>query len=132
MNHDWCDWYTAFGPSTWSNWTLAVFAVFATIIGLRTLGKIREQTRAAVDALRIGHETADAAQRSAKVAERTLVDLARPWLFIELNRFEGFSVTMQSDAEVMSVVLHWTIKNYGRTPAFIFDGTARLKIVSSQ
>jgi hypothetical protein len=53
---------------------LAVFAVVAAIIGLRTLGKIRDQTKAAVVALRINRVAASAARRSADTAERSLVD----------------------------------------------------------
>ena len=130
MTHNWCDWYVAFGPATWSNWVLAAFAVVATIVGLRTLSKIRTQTRAAIVALRINRVAASAAQRSAKVAERTLIDLERPWLFVELQKFDGFTLSAKREDEVMSVVMRWTIRNYGRMPAFVFDGTARLKIAA--
>src|SRR5260370_10921037 len=57
--------WDAIAPPTWSNWMLAVFAVVAAIIGLRTLGKIRDQTKAAVVALRINRVAASAARRSA-------------------------------------------------------------------
>src|SRR6266849_2466922 len=33
----------AFGPSTWSNWFLGIFAAIAAVIGLKTLSAINEQ-----------------------------------------------------------------------------------------
>lgn len=51
MNHNWLDWYLAFGPSTWSNWALALFASGATLIALRTLKAIRKQAQIANDTL---------------------------------------------------------------------------------
>lgn len=121
----------AFAPSTWSNWILAIFAVVAAVIGLRTLGRINTQAKAAVVALRINRVAANAALRSAKVAEQTVVDLERPWIFIDLEATEGFQRIPPQDGQMqpMFVTLQWAFKNYGRSPAFVFDGAARMRVL---
>lgn len=62
---------------------------------------------------------AEAAQLSAAVAERTLTDLERPWLFLDAQTVRrlnspGPAVPIPND---WVIKLHW--KNVGRTPALI-------------
>jgi hypothetical protein len=131
MNNNWCNWYAAFGPPTWSNWILAAFAVVAAVIGLRTLAKIRQQTRAAVIALKVGRVAARAAQRSADTAERALSDLERPWVFVDVISFEGFRRGIpfaQIEASgIIQGTLKWNLRNYGRSPAFLLEGRTRIR-----
>ncbi len=46
--HDSIDWHAAFGPATWSNWALGVFAAVAAVVALRTLSAIRRQAEITV------------------------------------------------------------------------------------
>jgi len=102
----------AFGPSTWSNWVLAILAGVAACIGLRTLGKIRDQTEAAVEALNIGRMAADAAKRSAETAQRDLKLNARAQIVVRVvEPINGLSTGLEPFVTVHLV-------NIGRTPAY--------------
>jgi hypothetical protein len=123
--------WEAFAPSTWSNWALAVLAIVAAVIALRTLRKINVQTRETAIALRINRVAADAAKRSADAQEKSLVYLERPWIFIDIVRFDGFQVgtpvaTIQS-VGLINGTLRWSFRNYGRSPALIIDGAVRIR-----
>jgi hypothetical protein len=124
----------AVAPSTWSNWVVAIFAVVAALIGLRTLGQIDTQTKEAVVALKINRVQATAARRSADMAERSFKDLERPWIFIDIVGFIGFEVGIpQSQIQASGLLqgtLGWSFRNYGRSPALIVDGSVRIQMLS--
>jgi len=134
LDPKWFDWYAAFGPSTWSNWVLALFAVVATVVGLRSLGRIKEQNREAAISLKINRAAASAAKKSADTAEKSVVELERPWLFIDIVKFDGFRRGIPQaewvDQPLLMGEMRWTIRNYGRSPAFVFDGAIRLHAIN--
>jgi hypothetical protein len=95
-----------------TSWVLAIFAVVAARIGLRTLGKIRDQTEAAVEALNIGRMAADAAKRSAETAQRDLKLNARAQIVVRVvEPINGLSTEFEP-----VVIVH--LVNIGRTPAY--------------
>jgi hypothetical protein len=129
-SQEWNGW-NAIAPPTWSNWVLAAFAVLAAIIGLGTLGKINAQVRETVIALRINRVAASAAKRSADAAEKSLVYLERPWIFIDIVRFDGFQrgtpIPSVKAAGLINGMLRWSFRNYGRSPALIIEGGVRIR-----
>jgi hypothetical protein len=124
----------AFAPPTWSNWVLGALAVIAAIIGLRTLGKINAQTRETAIALRINRVAASAAKRSADAQEKSLVYLERPWIFIDIVKFDGFQlgtpIASIKSAGLMNGTLGWWFRNYGRSLALIVEGGIRIKVLN--
>jgi hypothetical protein len=69
--------------------------------------------------LRATQEAAHATVRSAEAIERSLTHLERPFIHVRPNPPEAWVIDLQqSPAEV---TFSWTVRNYGRTPAWI-DG----------
>jgi len=131
LDHNWFDWYAAFGPSTWPNWILAVFAAVAAVIGLRTLGRISDQTRVAVTALRINRVSARAALQSANVAERALTELEVP--YVSIGEMVPH-VLLQTEGKVgpspnAVVWFEFGFRNSGRAAAEVTSVHAELRIV---
>jgi len=93
------------------------------------LGRIGDQTRAAVIALRIGRVSATAAKRSADTAEKSIIDLERPWVFVRISQSEGFSLTPPAQDEEMWVAIDYTVENFGRSPAFVFEAAVQFRVV---
>jgi hypothetical protein len=96
---NWFDWYAAFGPSTWSNWILAAFAIVATVIGLRTLRKIRDQTKAAIVAADTSQRSAKAAEKSVDTQRQAMLTVERPHLLFENPKLFGFSPEPPKDSD---------------------------------
>jgi hypothetical protein len=65
------------------------------------------------------------------VAEKSLVYLERPWIFIDIVRFDGFRVGMPiASIEAIGFIngtMRWSFRNYGRSPALIIDGAIRIR-----
>jgi hypothetical protein len=115
LNHDWFDWYAAFGPPTWSNWILAAFAVVAAVIGLRTLSRISDQTRAAV-------KSADAAKLSADIAAKS----DRPVLVVE--KFVPHNVGSAGRNNDRHTSVNFQIANCGKGPALGVELLGSIKV----
>jgi hypothetical protein len=100
----WDDWFAAFGPTTWSNWALAVLAFAAGLVGWFTLRAVRRQAETSSDTLR-------AISQQVTVA---LSDLkrGRPSLFIE-------EVTLSEFVPQKLFFATINLKNYGQNPALI-------------
>lgn len=88
----WLDRHAAFGPQTWSNWALAVFAAIASIIALRTLGAVAHQ---------------------AVIAERALTRDKIPYVVVKELGPDSLSIIEGK------INLSYTLKNYGTGPAFL-------------
>jgi hypothetical protein len=70
----WPPLWGAFFPPVWSNWALVIIAIWAACVTVGTFKNIESQTKAAIT-------SADAANQSAKVAQRALQS-ERPLLWI--------------------------------------------------
>jgi len=73
-----------------------------------------------------------AASRSAQAAERALVDLERPHVFVELTR-AGIGLKPVAGSGLRFTtngLLTYSFMNYGRTPARLLDITRRFPVVS--
>jgi hypothetical protein len=116
MQGVWLDWYAALGPATWANWSLAVLALIAGIIGYRTLKAMNTQ-------IRFGETTANAAIRAAKAAEESN-EQAREMAQVELRAYVYVTNVGRSDEPrykgqpIDKLIV--TFRNFGRTPAFKF------------
>jgi hypothetical protein len=136
-DHIWPPSWETFFPPVWSNWGLIIAASVAALVALKTLTainrgnmvnlRVARATRIAAEA---GKESADAARASADIQTKALFDLERPWVFVRITKFDGFSLTPPDDFNpIMTVAISWFAQNFGRTPAFVFDGTVRMKII---
>ncbi|TIS89699.1 hypothetical protein [Mesorhizobium sp.] len=111
-------WDTYTSPKdTYAQWIAAIAAiasvgasVLAIVLVARTLNETRKATNAAV--------------RSSEIAERMLLDVERPHLFIEnVGAYVALSdewFDLPEDKIPMPEV-NYTIKNYGRTPAIVIE-----------
>jgi hypothetical protein len=117
---------------SWNDWLwqnlssllLVLVAVGTGYIAVNTLRQISCQTVAATTA-------ASAAKKSADTAEKSLTHLERPWIFIDILRFEGFRLGVPSSEfqlkGLLTGAVRWSFRNYGRSPAFILDGAIRIR-----
>ncbi len=97
------------------NWQTTVMAAQRQLIADQT-EVLRRTLSATEGALRETRRAADAATTQASVAEATLRDLERPYVFVERLDF----VDNEANAEAPQV-LHVTLTNYGRTPAIMCE-----------
>jgi hypothetical protein len=142
---DWFDWYTAFGPTTWANWSVALLAIVAGIVGYCTLRSINNQVRLGIAQLRAARMAVSAARRSAEAAEsaakasEAALKSDRPYLLIE--RADIFGIQRMDDktgaptheiAVLKSFSPHatFTFRNYGKGPALIDESVMRLCPIS--
>jgi len=95
-NHQWWNGYAAFGPSTWSTWTLALFAGLAARIALRTLREIRHQVQEADKAVRLDQ---------------------RAWIIATGEMRIGFLLEPGEIPDGFPFPVCVFLKNTGRTPA---------------
>jgi hypothetical protein len=140
---NWFDWYAAFGPSTWSNWILAAFAIVATVIGLRTLRKIRDQTKAAIVAADTSQRSAKAAEKSVDTQRQAMLTVERPHLLFENPKLFGFSPEPPKDSDPKLPFdeykkrveaptypsVTYRVKNYGKSPAWITKWAVSFKSI---
>jgi hypothetical protein len=90
----------------------------------------QQQVNALQDTLIETRKAAEAAKQGADTAERALTDLERPWIFIEPIQLDGFiRYPPQSATWPLNLKLRWTMRNYGRSPAFVTRGCGRLIII---
>jgi hypothetical protein len=110
----------------WSSWALVVVAIGAAWVALKTLNQIAIQTAAA-------RVAADAAKESANTAKKAITDLERPWIFARLGQTEGWTnqwpASENGIVEAISVMLNYSVQNYGRSPAFVIDSRVKLKVI---
>jgi len=120
-------------------YALVALGIFVAYLTYRTIGRqasIMEGTLAQmkVDAgsravetqsqLKIATDTAQAAQKSADIAERTLTELESPFLYPVIRadtveaQFKGF-VLYDATPGWAAPTITFTIKNFGRTPALV-------------
>jgi len=112
-------------PSFWS-WlfpdSLSVFTLWLAIstIGLGIIAVIQLGFLSRQEG--IAAATAQAAKISANVAERTLTELERPYIFVDTPK------VIPSPIESVSPNVQYILKNYGRTPAIVrwLKATAKL------
>jgi hypothetical protein len=111
-------WKTYTSPKdTYAQWIAAIAAigsvgasVLAIVLVARTLNETRKATNAAV--------------RSSEIAERMLLDVERPHLFIE--NVGAYVALLQEwfdlpEDKIPMPEVNYTIKNYGRTPAIVIE-----------
>lgn len=121
----------ALAPQTWSNWTLALFALVASVIALRTLRAIRRQAEiesqalvATQEATEVTRISADAARSQAETSEKMLVLTQRPSLIIRNVVIESPQPMVQNAHLFQhghSVVGQFHVENVGGTRAEITD-----------
>lgn len=98
-------WRDGFTPATWSNWSLVVFAILATIVGIRTLGQLKRQTTAAVVSANAAKVSADAVM----LAERAYI-MTDSWAVQGQQR---------SANDPLDIIVSFKVKNPSRTAARI-------------
>jgi hypothetical protein len=104
---------TSTNPQSWNDWfwqnfaalLLAVLAIWAGLIGLRTLDAIREQ---------------------AQIARDGIGKLERPWIFVQLEKLE-FIANKGGDYVICVYIRR---RNVGRSPAWTFGGRIATKKVT--
>jgi hypothetical protein len=116
----WDDWFAAFGPATWADWTLALLGLIAAAVGLRTLHAIHRQADIAVEGVEVNRMAAEAAHRSAEVAIAAL-RADRPYIFIARQELIGFSL----DDNRPPLEAKFTLTNAGKGPAIVKDAKAK-------
>jgi hypothetical protein len=95
----------------------SVIAAFTVVLAISTIAlwsATRNLWQAGKEQFGIARQTAEAAQKSAVVAERTLKDYERPWLFIDLD-----DAIHRPSKNVGAWHIAFTLNNYGRSPAII-------------
>ncbi|MGO9234793.1 MAG: hypothetical protein ACLP4V_12210 [Methylocella sp.] len=104
------------GKSLWQRTTedpVAFFTfwlvVFTAVLSVVAVLQIKFLTRAE----NIATAPAEAAKQSANVAERTLTELERPYIFVDIPKF------VPSQFEGRPPVVQYILKNHGRTPAIV-------------
>jgi hypothetical protein len=100
-----------------------------------------KQVKALQEALVEARRTAEAAKKSADVAERALVDIERPHLLFENFKMGGFKKRIEGEEEMLKALspvermaqprilrVTYRIKNYGKSPAWVVSSVVRFKI----
>lgn len=107
-NDDETYFHQALKPDVLPVWVGGFAALIASFVGVKTLGKIREQAEAAVVAANAAKKSADAQ-----------INIERPWLLIEgLDLPCHIRVDLyQMGPRTLTGALKYTIINYGKTPA---------------
>ena len=100
--NNWTDWYAAFGPATWRDWSLVLLAGIA---GWAALGTLKAAARAA-----------KAAEESNRHARETTQAELRAYVFVKNVDLTGEPRYKGQSIDRMIV----TFRNFGRTPAFKF------------
>lgn len=105
----------AFDPSTWSNWALFLAAAIAAVIALRTLSAIQQQARIARIGLGATRVAANAARKSADVAELALKVVERADLLLEAVGIVNTEQRVDDSGYGNQIIIKF--KNMGRTRA---------------
>lgn len=113
-------WRTVCKPDILPVWVGGAAALIASIVGARTLGKIKEQTEAAVVASNAAKKSADAQ-----------INIERPWLLIEELKAPQYTKVVSSDPTSLQGNFLYTIKNYGKTPARVCALMTRFELGES-
>jgi hypothetical protein len=92
--------------------------------------------------LLIARDAAAAAQKSADVGERALVDMQRPHLILEKLTMHGYKARLPGEEESIKALpgvqkitfpralrVTYQIKNYGKSPAWVTSAVMRFRIV---
>ena len=113
---------TRYQEGHWEKWRepITVVTAFLVAVGLaqlglfwRQLGFIRESLDDAKKAADAAEGAASAATKQAKIAEATLTQLERPYVFIFDVKEFGF------DPETSEFFVEYSVANYGKMPAII-------------
>jgi hypothetical protein len=120
-------WEKAFAPELWSQWGVLLVAVIAAWIYWHTLKGT--------------HRAADAAETSAKAAEKNtnaLIASERPWIVVTLRK--GVKDRIESDRSQQGKTLQgtniryfeWFLTNHGKTPALVYEIFAFIEYMSPE
>jgi hypothetical protein len=104
------------GPSTWSNWVLAILAAIAAFLAAMNLGAIREQVTANVLEARAAHASAE----WIRTAERAYVGIGNKGGFHPRDRKQG------DPANKTPYRIEIRLFNSGHTPARVHGGLLQL------
>lgn len=109
-------WYDRFILDHITDWLLVLFNGILALYTIKLFGSAREQSRDTKVALALTRVSADAAERSAKVAERALTDTERPYVFVDgVDKFK----LLDPGNENSAVYVDYKVSNFGRLPAII-------------
>jgi hypothetical protein len=102
----------------------------------------KENVEANRENLVIARDAAAAAQKSADVGERALIDVQRPHLILENLAMQGFKTRLSEQEESIKALpdiqkiefprvlkATYRVKNYGKSPAWVTSAVVRFKIV---
>lgn len=111
-------WKTYTTPSdTYAQWIAAFSALFSVAVSTWAVWLVRST-------LELNRKATVAAVRSSEIAERMLLDVERPHLFIE-NVGAYVALLMEwfdlPEDKIPMPEVNYTIKNYGRTPAIVIE-----------
>jgi hypothetical protein len=124
----------------WPDWGLWVFNLLLVIVGgfqiwllFRTFGAIKRQADNMDRQTGILEKSAKAASDNASAAEantRTLRNLERPWVLVRMEPVEmAISDLELLDHPAQQMSLKYTIRNYGRSPAWVTKHWSGVKIL---
>jgi hypothetical protein len=111
------------GPPIWSNWALVSVAVGTGILALRSPNQIKRQAKATEDAATAAKTSADA-----------VINAERAWVMVDVEQVPGQGIrTVHTDllTNEQSTMIYARLicKNDGKTPAWITEKRAGLKII---
>jgi hypothetical protein len=105
------DWHEIVSPSSWSNWALVLVGIAGTLLALRSLGIIRQQTQHTKTAAEAAKASADAAFLSAQ----GIINAERAWITGSIGRE---SYRLYGNPSIVPE-FQLTLTNSGRTPGVV-------------
>jgi hypothetical protein len=99
---------------SWPDWVIVFFTAILSVVTALQYALQRSSGQETKIALDIARRSANAAERSALIAERALVGSQRPWLLIELS-----IVRITNGTDLITYAL--TITNHGNAPGSILN-----------
>lgn len=119
-------WYA---PAVFAQIALCVIGAVYSFFAWKQWAPMNTQAKIANASLSQSAKAADAAAKSAQVAEQSLYDLERPWIFIRISKSEGFSRKAPTSLEpIMWTSIGWYVQNFGRNPGFVTESAIRIRI----
>lgn len=108
-----------------TDWIQALSSVAVVVLTVFLWNLARHQTELLGASVHIARQAAEAARRSAEIAERTLIGVQRPFLVVSVGKLAIEPPTSSIHFEDFSTLV--TIRNIGREAAIIVDCAAQLE-----
>ncbi len=109
---------------TLTDWIQAISAAVVGVVTVFLWLLARQQTRLLGASVELARDSANAARKSAEVAERALVGVQRPLLRLSIGDLE--TAPYKSDPHLTRFAATIRVENFGREPAFVIDCAVQL------